>query len=419
MIPYTNPDIAQSTSYTYPELHRVGLEPLDRVMNAHLHGSNGKLEYNFDDLEEAIFKIKNTECPTNAMLAELKGELNRFFKDSECHEVVYTVNTDKMFFGMVIYPSFNAGKNNRVINNIIKDEDTERIQVYSVELDSKLFDPALGLSVKQIMALLIYDISALVNDRSPIDIVRKNIDVYLTKNGEIIKLTDSVNYGAILVYGVKDALHKITSIFEKSDEELVITPFIVACGLGSQLESAFELIKKNNYNYNKDIAGNDMIVLAWAIRLYSAIRLRRIIALKTLKKGLSIVPSALERREMENVMRCLNRIDDETIMEGFFDFVSFKYSSIRSYEDDLYDYSLRVKNVNKEDDALVILHAINTRMSIIDDYLHSEKVPASEYKRWSTLLAKYQKLREVLASKNTYGSDYSRIYVSYPDAVNR
>ena len=169
---------------------------------------------------------------------------------------------------------------------------------------------------------------------------------------------------------------------------------------------------------NKDCDTSDIIVMSWVIRLYSAVKLRRIVAIKTIKKCLALTASQLEKREMNNLIRCLERIDDSSLLEGFFSdtYSKIKHKNVKSYEDDYFEYAMRVKNVNREDDALSLLHSINVRMNIIDDYLSSEKLSENDQKRWNALYLKFDKLREVLSNKNLYGTDYSRIYITYPTA---
>lgn len=372
------------------------------------------IDYDFTDIENALFEIK--QSPNNANLNELNREINAFFKDSKCKQVLYTRNTDKMFFGMSVMPVIKADK----VYDIIQEDEPVRITEYYLELDSKLFSPTLGLSTREITAVLLHEIGHMVNDTSPVDKLRKELDMYLVKNNETIKTSDSVHYQEILAFGIKDALRKITSLFETDDDEIIADSFVVACGYGPELESAFEKVVKNSYRINKDVS-NKFIVLAWVIRLYTDIKLRRIVAIKSLQKGESYTASKLEKREMENVIRRLRRIDDDTLIEAVgFDLVAdkvnstmsrIKYKGIRSFEDDLYDYNLQVKNVQHEDEALELLHKINTRLNIIDDYVTSENISENERKRWYALINKYNKLREVLSNKSVYRNNYRRLQI--------
>ena len=373
------------------------------------------IDYDFTDIENALFEIK--QSPTAANLNELNRELNAFFKDSKCKQVLYTRNTDKMFFGMAVMPVIKADK----VYDIIQEDKPIRIDEYYLELDSKLFSPTLGLSTRELTAVLLHEVGHMVNDTAPVDKVRKELDMYLTKNNETIKISDSVHYQEILAFGVKDALRKVTSIFETGDDELIADSFVVACGYGPELESAFDKIVKNSYRINKDVS-NKFIVLAWVIRLYSDVKLRRIVAIKSLQKGESMTASKLEKREMENVVRRLRRLDDDSLLEAASGIEAvkskvsstmarLKYKGIRSFEDDLYDYNLQVKNVQYEDEALDLLHKINTRLNIIDDYVTSEEISEAERKRWFDLINKYNKLREVLSNKAVYRNNYRRLQI--------
>ena len=392
---------------------------LNNLLNPEIpkhHKADNSLGFDFTDLTDIILKMKEYPDDVNAMLlSQLKDEINSFFKDSKCKELVFTQNTDKMFFGIIVMP---------IVNNpydIIQGTELVRIKEYYLEIDSKIFSPMLGLSADEIIAILLYQISAMVNDSTPIDTVRKNIDVYLVKNNEQIKISESAHYAYILEFGIKDALRKVTSIFEKSHNEILASSFLIACGYAEELEDAFDKIDQNGYNMNKDCDTSDIIVMSWVIRLYSAVKLRRIVAIKTIKKCLALTASQLEKREMNNLIKCLERIDDSSLLEGFFSdtYSKIKYKNVKSYEDDYFEYAMRVKNVNREDDALSLLHSINVRMNIIDDYLSSEKLSENDQKRWNALYLKFDKLREVLSNKNLYGTDYSRIYITYPTAQEK
>jgi len=374
------------------------------------------IQYDFSEFERILFnlKIKNT----TSLLNDLKRELNMFFKDSICKEVIYTNNTDKMFFGMAVMPVIKADD----VYEILQTDEKYRVSSYYLELDSKLFGEMLGLTAKELTAVLLHEVGHMVKDTAPMEIVKANIDVYLAKNNQTIGISDSIHYKEILAFGIKDALRKVTSLFEDDGEELIADEFVVACGYGLELESAFDKVVKNSYNLNRDV-NNKIIVLAWTLRLYKDVKLRRIQALRALTKGQTLTPSTLEKKEMDNIARRLERIDDEALLEAAFDGVRDKYNStmrqvkykgIRSFEDDLYEFHLRARNTENQTDGLLLLHQINTRMAIIDDYVSTEKLSEQEQKRWFDLYDKYQKLREELSAKNVYKSK-SRIYINYPE----
>ena len=61
-----------------------------------------KINYDFTIMKKCMQSIKIS--PNSSNLNNLKNELNRFFKDSKCMDVIYTKNTDKLFFGMCVMP---------------------------------------------------------------------------------------------------------------------------------------------------------------------------------------------------------------------------------------------------------------------------------------------------------------------------
>lgn len=374
-----------------------------------------KYAQQFEDMENILIEIKANPSPR--ALNDLKKELNSFFSGSKCRELIYTRNIDKLFFGMAVIPYFRP----EVANRIISSEDPVQVEEYYLELDSKLFSPFLGLNRKELLAILLHEVGHMVNDSSPVDTLRKNLDKYLAVTNNSIKLTDNVHYQEILLFGIKDALRKITSIFSKPDDETIADSFVVMCGYGKYLESALDKITSNSYRLNRDV-DNKFIVLSWVLRLYADVKLRRIVAIKNLQKAQLLTGSKFEKREINNIIRELRKIDDDSLLEAggvskFF--ANFTKKNIRQYEDDYYDYNLRVKNVNHEDDALSIMHSINVRINIIEDYLESgEDLSSAEVKRLTELVAKFRKLRDILANKNVYGSDYSRLYITYPDIVD-
>ena len=95
------------------------------------------IRYDFSEFNNIMYQIKNN--PSSDNMNSLKKELNKFFKDSKCQGVIYTNNTDKLFFGMCVMPVIDG---NRAVR-ILQDDNNERIDSYYLELDSRLFDPML------------------------------------------------------------------------------------------------------------------------------------------------------------------------------------------------------------------------------------------------------------------------------------
>ena len=58
--------------------------------------------YDFSEIEEALLSIKSN--PNARNLKTLQIELNKYYKDAVCKEILYTNNTDKLFFVMCVMP---------------------------------------------------------------------------------------------------------------------------------------------------------------------------------------------------------------------------------------------------------------------------------------------------------------------------
>lgn len=377
------------------------------------------IKYDFSDLERIMFNLKSDQSPNR--LRQLKEELNKFFKDSVCKEVIYTVNRDKMFFGASCIPFVS----DIGIIEIITGDKKKRIDAYYLEIDSKLLE--LGLTARELVAVILHEVGHLVADSTPTEEFRKALNVYLTKNNEHLVITDSIHYKQILMYAYKDSVRKITSLFFREDDEIIADEFSVACGYGEDLESAYRKIMSKTSTLNRGVS-NKLLVLQWTLRMYKDLKIRRIGALHTINKMRNISPSALEKRELNNVSRAINQIDDEALIQEATNifktsseaYRKFKYKGIRKLEDDLYEYSLRAKTVDEEDEALMLIRELSLKISMIDDYMMTEHLSESERERWSNLLIKYQTVREELSKKDSVAKGkFYGLFISVPTVRDR
>lgn len=373
-----------------------------------------KINYKFEDLDKLMSQLKTN--PSHQNLTKLKYELNKLFKDSNCREVIYTNNTDKIFFGMCVMPYLEEKDTSLILTTDKK----IRISQYYLEIDSKLFE--IGLSTRELTAVLLHEIGHIVNSSTPVEETRKSIDVYLSKNNEHLIISDAAQYNDIIAYGIKDTIRKLNSIFDKNDEEVLADEFVISCGYGMELETALTKIIKNAASINKNVS-NKLIVLQWILRLYKDVKYKRIAALHTINKSKKITGSVLQKRELNNLSRRLEEIDDSFMITESVNlfkkmYKDFKYKGIRSFEDDLFELSLRAKNVTDQDEALIILRQINTRLSVIDDYIRTEELDEKEKDRWYDLQNKYSILRYTLSKKTTY-EKYLGLFVNTPVIKSR
>ena len=383
------------------------------------------LQARLGDLAGAVGKLKNNSRSVAAK-EDIRKILNDIFMQPKSpnkynpdvvRDVLYTENFDKMFFGVLVMPAMIADD---VIKGIIEDEKVTINQVY-VELDSKLFDDALDLSIHEIAALIVREVAHMVADSSPMEQIKKDIDLYLVSTGQTLKLSDVSHYKEILSYGMRDAIRKSVSIFEINDKSKIVDNFDDELGIKEDLVSAMTKIDKNGYNWNKDI-DNKLIFLSWVIRLYKDVIHKRIDAINDLGATIKLTGSKIEKREMENIIARLSRIDDDSLLqEGALDYISdffsktrfdIKKNGMKRYEDDFFELQFEVNNMETQEEAMLLLHRINSRMAVIDDYLTSEDLSAADRKRWEHLYHEYNKLRFNLSNNKLYANK-TRLYVNY------
>ena len=377
-----------------------------------------KNSVNCAPLEDAMSKLKLN--PTNDRLMNLRSVLNNLFKGTDCNGVIYTKNTDKPLFGMCVMPVINETD---VKKMILENDFSTLKQNYFLEFDSKLFE--IGLTTRELVAVVLHEIGHIILDiDKAVDEVTKSFYMYLQKNMETIDMKRFIKYADLLAFGFRDAIRKINNIF--SDEETNADSYAVALGYGQELISALKKITDRCTLLNKDL-DNKLLVLQWTLRLYKNMKLRRIPAIRTLEKTYQMTGSELEKREINKCMNAIKQyeydvIDESAVIEEkakLSIFRRFKYKGMRGIEDDLYGLTLRVKSVDEQDEALMILREINSKLAVLDDYISSEDLDQNDLERWNAVRKKYLMLREELSKKTTYDDKYYGLFIKTPVVKSR
>lgn len=394
------------------------------------------INYNFLSLASLLTDF-STLNPVEKKKRELdiKDELNKFFKDSECLNVHLTTNTDKMFFGMKINPEIDAEN----IYDYLFGNNNIRIDKYTVEIDSQMLKIPNSLPTEpelldepnpesdaiptssEVLAVLIYEVARITNDYTPMNLVRDYLNSYLADNKESFSISSSIHYKEILAYGIKDFISKKNSFFYIDNEaDLRANDFIRACELDDDLVNAQMKIKKNFKKFYEDSDIAQVTIFAWTLRLYRSLRFRRVGALKLLSKAKLLTGSRIEKAEMENLSRRIIRIDDETLLESVASKVKaklrkMKFDAVRSLDDEYYELNMRCRNVEDEADALYLMRQINSKIGIISEYLNDKNLTESQKKDLFDSLSRFQELRDKLSKTAVYKSKAFGIYVNYPD----
>lgn len=381
-----------------------------------------KINYDFTGLSEALGVIKEAGNATPENLRTIKSELNRFFTDSVCKDVLFTNNTDKMFFGAKVIAMIDADD----IYDYLMDNDARRIGSYIIELDSHLFDPILDLTPGELTAVVLHEVGHMVADAEPIENARKALNVYLAANKDHVKITDSIHYKEILAYGLKDYLSKTRSMFYVGDKsEIYADEFAIAYKFDASLRSAYDKIVRNNIKLYENSEISKFIVFGWALSIYKNLKIRRIGAIKTLNRAKILTGSRLEQLEIDNVIRRINRIDDSALLESSGAFKlkmkekmrKHRIHNLRTVEDTYYELAMRVKNVEEEDEALYIMRQVNNCISIIEDYRSCRECDDYEIRQWEDVLKRFMELRQRLSDSVIYKNKNYGLFINYPDIM--
>lgn len=377
------------------------------------------INYNFSNLEEVISRLKNNQ--SSDRLKNLKDELNKFFKDSQCRDIIYTKN-DKLFFGMCVIPYIDSDLVNKLLTS--EDKIKQRLNAYYLEIDSKIFE--LGLTTKELTAILLHEVGHVVNNTEPLEKVQDGLHNYLTKNHENINIVGLQENIPLFTFAIADSVNVVTSLFRKKDEEMLADEFVIYCGYGKELESACRKVVKKVGTINKGVP-NKLLTLQWSLRVYKDMGIKRIHAIKTLNKIASLSGSELHKRYMINASNSLNTVQNESVVQESIDIFrkaselrkKMKVKGMRVIEDDLYELALQAKNVDEHDDALMVIRQINSKLAVIDDFMMSEKLDQHELERWSDVRNKYLHIREELSKKTTYDEKYYGLFVKMPNIKSR
>lgn len=368
----------------------------------------------------AIFTAYNIEGDNTINTTAIRDTLNKIFPGKTCVEVLYTRNTDKMFFGVMINPTITPTD----LTNLLFSDENMEISRYFVELDSKLF--SVGLEASEITAYLLNEISSMILTPAPLWEVRSIIDVYIASKDDVISIKDSVNYSQILIFAIKDALLKVSSTMYQQDLDAIESNnFIKDADLHDLLMTALVKIRTSVFGIRATVKEPNLTLIRWAFDLYRDVKHNGAMALETLKDAMQFTGSQLLVGETQKTIESLQRIGSEIVIEatrimkeakagGLFN--NLKRNGLRAIEDDLYEYSMRVKNAETEEDAYYALRQINTRINLLEEYIYStEGLSEAEIKRWRDVANRFRELREQLSRKKIIDKRQYGLFFNYDE----
>ena len=300
-----------------------------------------------------------------------------------------------------------------------------RVMKYLVEIDSKLFDR--GLSDEEIAAMLIYNINTLTADSTPVEHLRETVDSYFTTYGTQLHIRSSIKYQNLLEFGLVDTLIKYTNCLYL-DEAVSDDDYLYSLGLGNVLRSAINKIHMIYEGMQSTTLGHPcLVIIDWCFRLYNNVDTERLPAIYQLQSSKAITASVLYKRLIDKAIDSLYKIDtDGFVTESakvygqIFNegkrgglFAQIKYNGLRGIEDDLYEFIVRARNSETEEDVMYALKQINARLAILDDYIREENLPDDEKQRWTMVYMKYREIRDDIANKKVYNRKNYGVFFDY------
>lgn len=350
----------------------------------------------------------------------IRQDLNYILPIGKCKEVIYTNNVDKLPFGCIVLPTL-ADIN---VNAFLITGDEVTIKEYKCEIDSKMFD--YGLTDEEIAQILLFNIFHLISGTRPCEVIREYIDNFFCDENTQLIIRDSVQYKTILSFGIADALYKITSCLylpDDIDEDAYLESLEFEYG-------SFKYAIDKLYNEipgceNEATRAPNLSMLNWSLRLYSNVSNERPAALHLLRKAKDITASNLYIKRIDAMINSLNRIDtDAYVTEAVNSALNekggllayLKYTGLRDLENDLYEFQIRAKNAEGEQEVMYALKQINARLTILADYIR-ENQDDPDIDHWIEVKAEYEELRDILAKKRLHKRSYG-IFVDY-DALDQ
>ena len=362
-------------------------------------------------------------APNMTNLADLRTIINSIFDENKCLDVLYTLNTDKQFFGIRINPAMSASD----ATVILSTDEKVRLVNYQIEFDSKLFD--IGLTGEELVAITIYEIASMMDNTEIFDNLRALIDCNVVTNDDVISIRDSVNYAQLIIFAIKDTMYKLSSmIFKDEPEDLLANPATAATETGESLLSAREKIISSISGLGDTFRTPKPVILEWMFLMYRDMKINSGIISDTLNDAKAFTASRLEIAEIDKTLDAVNRIDSSIIesknidLNHFFEkkhlsslneislFRSLKKNGLRGIENELYEYTMRVKNCTDADDAYLVMRGINNRLGVLEDYIYSEQLSDSDRRHWEEVAQAYRDLRVVLSKKKLEGKQYGLFF---------
>ncbi len=370
------------------------------------------LNYDFSGLIKSLSYLVNGSTKSGY---NISMELDKFFSDLKCTSVQYTDNTDNEFFGLYIK---NINMTPR--KAVPREGDLDYAPCnYSIEIDSKL---ASVLNPVELTAVIINEIKNIISVQA-LEKFRDAFDFYIGMNNFSINLELMNNHPNLFRLMYDESVATLLSVFRSPTSVIIAADdFVVGCGLYEEFNSAMDKVKRLKESIFTDELGNKLLTMQWYISVINdSITDTRYIS-SILRRGFKLTGSKLLRANILNAIKELEPMTDTT--ERYYKSLTeaagkkslamqIKDSGLRAIEQDVYEYTMRIKNIEDENDALLLMRQLNNRIAILEDYISQEELDERVYQKWNKVLEKYYSLREALTKKTIYKQKMYGLFADY------
>ncbi len=360
-----------------------------------------------------VMSARYNESNNNSMLDitdNLCDITNKIVTDCECSAVIATFNPDKPKFGVYVSPTIIDSD----LTKFIFDKEDMKLTRYSAEIDLGMFDL---LTPEEVAAVYIEEITTVMS-KVTIDKVRGIFETIMTDRDLTINFRESVNFSQLLIFGIKDTIRKVASCIYKPEDELGTNEYAIEFGYNEALKTIIAKLHTFICDGMAVEVNPKLSVLSWVLSVYNEPSINYRLMLEDLNAALALTGSKLEQDEVSKTITSLRRATNETLVETVIKedslFKNLKQNGLRSIEDDLYEYKIRVKTCETEDDAMYILHQVSTRINILEDYLYNTpNLSEYEIQRWTNVINAYKQLRLEISKKPIVDKKRYGIFVDY------
>lgn len=394
------------------------------------------------ELLQSCIRLVNSRDYTAIEVADIMKSmikaLNNTFPRHKCVNAYYTLNTDNIIFGVRVNPTITKQDVSKIIMEDNEDDTPVEFKTYEIEIDSKLL--SCSVTGKELEAIILHDVAAMMATPASIERLKNILATNYANQDIAFNIRKYIDISYPLNFAIKDTLNKITGfmfVFASDIDELRVPDmFKNDTDLAETLRSACVKVFDSEYGADDSVLAGNFAILDWVLDVYRDIEGKAINMIDTFKEAINFTGSIIDRAEMNkciselktlNITANVASINNESIsIYKFFDkknvssineisfFANLKRNGLRSIENDLYEYSMRTKNCETEEDAMYILRGINTRISMLDDYVfNTPEISQAERDHWNAVSQKFRELREILIKKKIANKKAYGIFIDY------